>query len=1523
MRFRHVVPPYGRDLAVPATGEGATVGHLATALDPDRPAGPLLVDGRLVAATTALDRAGITDGCVVARPDEVAPPSPPGPPGGLLAAGPVVAVAVTAGLDAGHRTALAPGRHLVGRAGSAGPPRALSIDDPTVSAVHARLDVAADGTVVVEDLGSGRGTRVDGRTVAGPIAVGLGTTVAFGLAQAVLVPVRAGARRPHRSPAGAPSGGATEPHHRPPRPAPGPPAPSLAAPPVAEAPAKGAPVGLIGVLASVAVGAVMVVVLRSPIYALFALLGPVLLLAGALDGRHRRRRTARRDRRRRRAELDRLEAAIIERSHHEIERRRQRYRGPAGAASRAERSSPRLWERRTGDDDLGAVRVGVGAVPWDPPVEGTPATWPADLRSLVARLGALKHAPVGIELVAGVAVAVVGPSAGRRALARSIVLQLAADQGPVDVELGLLAAEAAASHWDWACWLPHATSRDGTPLLATGEAASEAAARHLVDGARAGGPLRVVVIDDDPGLAARRGPVRTLLRAAQDPEARLAVLVLAGATAPVPSSCATVLEVGADGTLHAPGHLAAGAATVVGTSIATAASAARALGRMDDPEVDDPGRSLPPAVSLDDLVPSGGSTPAGLVAGWRAGGADPAPTAALGTAADGPLVLDLAADGPHALVAGTTGSGKSELLRTLVASLAVGSSPDHLSFVLIDFKGGSAFDACARFPHTTGVVTDLDDQLAGRALRCLEAELRHREARLRDVGAVDLSDLRARCPEGPPLPRLVVVVDEFATLAAELPSFVDSLVGIAQRGRSLGVHLVLATQRPAGAVSDHIRANTGLRIALRVHDAADSVDVIGVADAAALPRQRPGRALVRLGPGELVAVQVARATGPAGAGCRSGPAASVRPLAVARTADDAPTPGPGSGSRSPVGSLRTPLDDLADAMATAWEELGGRPPRRPWPDPLPEEVPWPLPGHEAAPEQPTAVTLGLADEPDEQRHRPFAWDLAGGPLLAVGLPGSGTTTLAATAVLAAALRWGPDELHVHVVDLGAGELEALAGLPHVGAVVRAGDAERQRRLLADLGQDLAARRAGGDGPRRLLVVDGVGALRAAWDDLEPSGTWSAFLEVVRRGSEVGIHVLATAEGAGSVPHQLASACRQRIVLRLGDATEQAALAGTAIDPTTLPPGARHPAGGAHPGAGGAPRRRAGERRRPPGRPARCCAVGGPRTTPGRPAAHPPPPRRPARRRAPLVDGSCRRRRRPAPRACRPRPPGRPPRAGARCPRPRGRPAPVGTHRLPPHHRRSRPARRLPGGGRGAPAVGVADRRPPRARTGRRRPRRRRRRGGPAPGARRRRRPDDRRPPGAGPARPGPHRRAPRGGGRAERPAAHALRPLDPRGARRPRRDPAAPGHRPRRGPDRHPAAPAPAGRPGARPRLAQRRGAGGRRPGRPPTRGGRRRPLTWRTRRVRFSCLPTTFRSFQEAPCPESCPPTPPRPPSPRWPRSSTAGWPTSSPSSTSRAASSPSPRSGTAASPSSSAARGPRPRSPCRPCAASWTSCG
>ena len=512
-------------------------------------------------------------------------------------------------------------------------------------------------------------------------------------------------------------------------------------------------------------------------------------------------------------------------------------------------------------------------------------------------------------------------------------------------------------------------------------------------------------------------------------------------------------------------------------------------------------------------------TPRSVAIAWRASGSTV--RAPIGSAANRPLEIDLVTDGPHGLLSGTTGAGKSELLRTMVVSLAARVDPEHLNYVLIDYKGGSAFDACSALPHVVGVVTDLDEHLARRALTCLEAELRHRERVLRDVGAQDLPSYLAAAHDEP-LPRLLIVIDEFAAMAKELPEFMEALVDIAARGRSLGVHLLLATQRPAGVIKDNIRANSNLRLSLRVQSTTDSKDVIGDAAAANLPRSLPGRGYVRFGPSELVPFQTALSTGISG---RAGSDVTVS------SASFSPEPPPAPQRRPPDG-LPTDLERLVAAITGAAERTKMRPARTPWPAPLPDVVHLAdlLGGDDGA------VTVSRS-----------AWSIS--PRISWCPPGVGTrpgATCSATecrgresmsssrcVVVAAGLGLLDWPCHVYVLGFGTHRYERLADLPHVGSVVAADDRERQVRLLRFLRSELERRRrSGAASPRLLLVIDDYAGLRAAFDGYKDAQLLEMVARLIADGAALGINVVACGRQAMSIPLRVAGTVATRARLRL-------------------------------------------------------------------------------------------------------------------------------------------------------------------------------------------------------------------------------------------------------------------------------------------------------------------------------------------------------------------------------------------------------
>ena len=381
------------------------------------------------------------------------------------------------------------------------------------------------------------------------------------------------------------------------------------------------------------------------------------------------------------------------------------------------------------------------------------------------------------------------------------------------------------------------------------------------------GPRVIVLLDGARALRLVPGVARIL---ALGPSVGLHAICLDRDRAHLPVECGAVVETappvdGAESTVHLSGALEAASDIVIeGVSLAWAEQFSRAMAPLRDATPESTSAEPPDRVRLMDLLAADIEidplSSQSLESRWRT---TPRSTrTVLGVTADGPFTIDLRHDGPHILVGGTTGAGKSELLRTLIASLAVVNAPDQLGFVLVDYKGGSAFDACAELPHTLGLVTDLDPQLAERALRSMQAELHASRGSPALGGRQGPGGVPThRWPGGTTLPRLILVIDEFRMLAEELPAFVDGLVRIAAVGRSLGVHLILATQRPAGIVSADIAANVNLRIALRVRDRTDSEDVIEARDAAAISASTPGRAFARSGANPLVSFQAARVAG--------------------------------------------------------------------------------------------------------------------------------------------------------------------------------------------------------------------------------------------------------------------------------------------------------------------------------------------------------------------------------------------------------------------------------------------------------------------------------------------------------------------------------------------------------------------------------------------------------------------------------------------------------------------------------------
>lgn len=1059
-----------------------------------------------------------------------------GPPVPRPATGRAV-LRVVSGPDAGTVVPLADGASVdIGRRSTAG----LRLDDPDVSRLHATVTVRA-GVVELVDRGSSNGVSVDGTVLGGPHLLREGEVVQIGGSRLVLE--ESGRARAVLEPAG--DGSLLVNRRFPDRRA------LFAAPAVtlpalpAEDEARGLPVLAMALPAVLSV--VLALVLRSPVYLLFGLMSP--LLVGGNWWSERRRRVAREARRdgsygeALRAATAQVEQSVAD----EDADAHARLPDPATVERIALTPRIELWSRRPGEDGWLDLRLGTADRPARVEVSGPrPEGWEEPV---------LRRAPAGVDLDTVAVLGVAGPAGWVTDRLDWVLVQCAALHSPDELQVVIIAPDSGEDELGWVRWLPHARDGAGTVLAAWDPDGVDALLRGLThdidrraESARlhrgaSHRPLLVVLVG--AGALARRPAVADLL--ARGPALGLRLVCTEADDRLLPDACRAVL-VGnehrcelrvdrGDRRVIAPDSLPAGVAEQVARSLAPLRRAG-----------DTPAGGLPDAVRFTELAPL--PAPDDVRAAWRL---EPERTAVVvGREADGPAVIDIARDGPHAIVAGTSGAGKSELLQTWVAALAVANTPERLSIVFVDYKGGSAFKDLLALPHVVGSVTNLDERLAARALASLDAELRRRQEQLAAAGAGDRPDYLRRTalePALPPFPRLLIVVDELAEMKERLPSLVDGLVGVARIGRSLGVHLVLATQKPAGVVDGQIRANADLRICLRTANPVESMDVIETGDAADIPKDRPGRAVVVRGGAGAALVQTARITTPASSG-----ATVLRRAVPLRWDDVAPPPPP----RADADGLRTDLDELVTAVAEAAHTEGLAAPFRPWTDPLPAVITL-----DALPAVPLALPLGLRDRPERQLQEPLAVQLGTGHLVVVGSGRTGRTAALRGIAAGLASTAGPDAVHLHAVD-GGGGLAGLVALPHTGVVVDPEDAERLERLLTrllglvrDRRRRMAEHGASTVGelpealPQVVLLVDGWSGLADAADsagavalqELLGGGSAAAGVTVVLAGDER----LLKGRVLGRVDH--------RLCLRLNTPSD-ATLLGLDVRhlPAGLPPG---------------------------------------------------------------------------------------------------------------------------------------------------------------------------------------------------------------------------------------------------------------------------------------------------------------------------------------------------------------------------------
>jgi S-DNA-T family DNA segregation ATPase FtsK/SpoIIIE len=710
-------------------------------------------------------------------------------------------------------------------------------------------------------------------------------------------------------------------------------------------------------LAPVGTSLVLWLVTGSAVSLAFAGLGPLLMLVAVADGRWRLRRERRSDGRRYASRLAALETEIDDA--HRRERSAEAARLPSAREWFADAAADRWATSPAAPLSATLGRADVrSALRLTPDRTGAE---PPEVGRIRTRAGVLTDAPLEVDLRRGLCVT--GPGAAADALLRAVLLQALCRVGPTT------RVEVTGTPETWLAALPNPVG-------------SHAAAAW-------------------PGGRSNRGGRSTAHRVVLSDGGIPAVLARAATPGDTPAECSAVVWVGVGG-----GRVDRHPALPPGAQfVPDAVSSVEAFqfARTLSAAAGSLAGGMPDRVALSALLRAAAAVPGSL-------------RCPIGVGPDGIVELDLVSDGPHAVVGGTTGSGKSELLRSWVLALAALHPPTVVQFLLLDFKGGATFSDLGVLPHTAGVLTDLDPAAVRRAVASIRAELAHREGVLAAAGERSLDGARDAG-----LSRLVLVVDEFAALAERVPECHAILTDVAARGRSLGVHLILCTQRPAGVVREALLANAGLRICLRVASEDDSRAVVGSRDAAVL--ERPGRAILLTSTGQRRRLQIAEA----------------EPQLPGRVADAWP----------PATIGRPWLPELPACI-------------------VPEDLP---DGH--------GLVFGLADLPDQQAQPPAVWDpTRSRAMLVLGAPRSGrSTALAAVAAAAGAPEaiwprptlpcvWDAVSDALNRLDASAGDRRLLL-LDDVDAVFAAAGGEYAHELADRV---LRLLRAGSSSPLVVLAA---------------------------------------------------------------------------------------------------------------------------------------------------------------------------------------------------------------------------------------------------------------------------------------------------------------------------------------------------------------------------------------------------------------------------------------------------------------------
>jgi len=945
------------------------------------------------------------------------------------------------------------------------------------------------------------------------------------------------------------------------------------------------------------------------------------------------------------------------------------------------RLGSRLWERRTFDHDFGSVRLGIGDIASrtvyelkESNAQHNPLFGEAQQLAIDSRV--LHNAPVILPLFAAIgddgkpisarhSIGItdsVGQAERVRNFVRALGVQFAAMHSPVDSQIYVIGSPQSKQDWNWALWLPHTNQHSGytgdrmcfepdyteeerkdkkklkrespKKFWARIHKELESRQQRLNDKEVQGDvrlPFMLVIVDNltpEPWLDNATSEAAVSLILQQGASLGAAILFLVEDAATIPSDCVGVIELKAAGetTNFQYSEIGLNSARFVGVADTAKSEEAEAFAQhIKDKTVRmGYGADLVTSVSILELYENARKIEdLDILTAWERSKKEAdwlkVPIGKKSGGDDRELYFYQDADGVHGMIAGTTGSGKSELLLTLIAGLAINYDPSILNFVLVDYKGGAAFEPFRKLPHVVDIVTNLDGKAVDRMFIAIRSELDRRSALLAKYNVKHIVEYRKKGLHlsAEPFPHLFIVVDEFAEMVNDNKDYKDRFDSITRLGRAIGVNLILATQRPSGAVTDQMRSNMKLKICLRVETVDDSRELLGRSDATFLPSNIPGRAYLQVGKDSPELLQIARAGGPY---IEPQDNTQVDDIIFEDTHSVDMRGEPDSSAPQEVSIVDRIVEEVRK-LADGHEGYDGHAEKqhKPWPDPLPELLPinhaidayhlnlegttrqkmeneqiiiaprvrmwmkdddlgekalemrqrwqngqaidWQNLNHS----NPFQVSIGLIDIPEKAEQRLLSIDITVGPLMVFGAGGWGKTTFLQSLLITLAAQLSPKELHIYALDFGRGGLSALQALPHLARAIEVTEEARVERLLRVLSDEIDKRepkiRAYGSllDYNRQNPAASLPAIVVVIDNFaEFKETYEnqieALVKLVRAGRSMGIYFIVTADQSGAVPSRVYSLFTQRYALKMASSDDYQAIVGRASAILTETPG---------------------------------------------------------------------------------------------------------------------------------------------------------------------------------------------------------------------------------------------------------------------------------------------------------------------------------------------------------------------------------